>query len=448
MKMQSQQLKRNRKSAPALGVDVIAVSRVEQAMENPRFAARVFSDVERAFLAQKKHPAQHAAVNFAAKEAFSKALGTGVRGFSLQEVSVLRDNLGAPFLQLEGCAAEIAAGRQSSVALSHDGDIAIAVVAVGESEPEFLPPSPERIARLVKRFGTDCSGAQLLLPKEIELLPLRDAYAHKGTYGRLLNVSGSARYRGAAGLSTEAALRAGAGIACLASVEPVLAAVAASQREPVFCPLPQNEAGSISRLSLEVLQKELCNATAVLAGCGMSNCADTQSVVSFLLSQAKCPLVLDADGLNVLAGRIDILRTATCSEVIITPHIGEMARLTGKTAEEVRQDPIGCAADFAMKNGCVVVLKEADTVVASPAGEVFLNTTGNPGMATGGSGDVLAGIIASFLAQGIAPLDAAKCAVYLHGACGDAAAEEKGEYGLLPGDLISFLPTLLRSAGR
>ena len=169
------------------------------------------------------------------------------------------------------------------------------------------------------------------------------------------------------------------------------------------------------------------------------------AAVIALLENAVCPVVLDADGLNAIANRIDILRTAKC-RIIVTPHLGEMSRLCGKSIAALQDDPAGAAKTFAETYGVTVVLKDADTIVASPDGSLFLNTTGNAGMARGGSGDVLAGIIAAFVCQGLSPEHAAACGVYLHGAAGDLAAAGGSMLGMLPSDMIDVLPRLYHFA--
>lgn len=433
----------------SIGVDVTPIHRIEKSLSNPRFLTRVFSKQENQLLQQRNYDPQTAAANYAAKEAFSKALGTGVRGFALGEVSVLRDEKGAPFLQLDGQAKQLAQGRTFLVSLTHDGGNAIAVVVGFDSaEAIALPPlSQERLERLHARFGAALSqGIPITSSLIHDTLKPRKPDSNKGTYGKLLIVAGCARFRGAAALCTEAALRSGAGIVCLASVEPVLAAASARLKEPVLLPLPENSSGGISASDLSPLKEELKKSSAVLAGCGLSNTEDTKALVRFLLENAECPIVLDADGLNVLSGCIDIIRTAKRS-CIITPHVGEMSRLCGKSIPEIKQNPVLCATDFAKEYGCTVVLKDADTVIAAPDGRVYFNTTGNAGMAKGGSGDLLAGMIASFLAQGVEAVSAAACAVYLHGAAGDLAAAHHSQYGMLPSDLLKELPALLRSAG-
>jgi len=432
-----------------IGIDITVISRIEASLQDPRFLTRVFSEEEQAFLQKKGLSPASAAANFAAKEAFSKALGTGVRGFSLNEVSVLRHENGEPYLSLTGRAAALAEERGLSfrVSLTHDGGFACAVVAAEERKHTSLPvPSPERLLRLSARFGEDFSGAKLLTPERIRpLFKKREPDTHKGSYGKLLILSGSDCYRGAAALCTGAALRSGAGIVTLASVRPVIDAVSAKLDEPVYLPLPQNGSGTLSADAIPLLVGNAHGSSALLIGCGLGQSEDAAAAVVKLIAEATCPIVLDADGLNLLSGRIDILRTAK-SKMILTPHLGEMARLCGLPIPAIKADPIGVAKAFAKEYGVTLVLKDAVTVVASPDGKTFLNTTGNAGMARGGSGDVLAGILAALLCQGFAPLDAASAGVFLHGAAGDLAARESSALGMLPSDIIRVLPRLYHFA--
>lgn len=432
-----------------IGVDLTEISRFAESLQNPRFRTRVFSEAEQSCLAGKNWNPASAAANFAAKEAFAKALGTGVRGFSLNEVSVLRNELGAPYFTFHGKAEKLVRqkGLTFSVSLTHDAGVACAVVTAQPRAQATLPSvSAERLLRLQKRFGSQLEEGALLEPSLIcSLFPAREPDSHKGTYGKLTILAGCNNYRGAVALCTEAALRSGAGLVTLASVPPVIDAVSAKLYEPIFLPLPMNERGTCTPVSLPLLLKQAKQSTALLLGCGLGQNTDTAAVVETLLREAACPVVLDADGLNVLSGRIDILRTAKC-RIVLTPHLGEMSRLCGKHVDEIKADPVNVAKAFAAETGTVVVLKDADTVVAAPAGEVFFNTTGNAGMARGGSGDVLAGMIAGFLAQGLPAEHAAACAVYLHGAAGDLAAQESSMLGMLPSDMLRVLPKLYHFA--
>lgn len=270
--------------------------------------------------------------------------------------------------------------------------------------------------------------------------------SHKGTFGAVLAVAGSVSYRGAAALAVEGALRTGAGIVTLASVEPVLAAVSARLPECCLCPCEAGAEGGIAPESIPRIQRQ--KATVFLLGPGlgytaqsMARAAETRTLVQTLLPGFAGSAVLDADGLNA-AARLLAEGAAfphPAGELIVTPHPGEMARLTGLSASQINADREGAAMRYAQAWNAVVVLKGARTVVAAPDGRVCVNPTGNPGLSRGGSGDVLAGMTAALLACRLPAYEAAACAVYLHGAAADRAAAVHGEYGMLPHDILPEL---------
>lgn len=285
-------------------------------------------------------------------------------------------------------------------------------------------------------------------------IPPRPRDSHKGSFGTVLAVAGSAYYRGAALLAAEGALRTGAGIVTLASVEPVLAAAVARLPECCLCPCVVGAEGGISPESIPQLQRQ--KATVLLLGPGLGGtaqstgrAAETRTLVQKLLPGFAGSAVLDADGLNAAA---DLLQTGKMlhpqGELILTPHPGEMARLTGRSAAEINADREGMALRYAKAWNAVVVLKGAHTVIAGPDGRCAVNPTGNPGLSRGGSGDVLAGMTSALLACGLPAFEAAACAVYLHGAAADRAAALHGETGMLPHDLLDALGTLFAENGR
>ena len=276
-------------------------------------------------------------------------------------------------------------------------------------------------------------------------IPKRGRESNKGSFGAVLAVAGSACYRGAAALTVEGALRTGAGIVTLASVEPVMAAVAARLPECCLCPCEPGAEGGISPQSIPRILRQ--KATVLLIGPGLgylaqssARAAETRTLVKKLLTGFSGSAVLDADGLNaasLMNGGEELPRPA--KELILTPHPGEMSRLTGLSVEAVQADREGIARRYAAQWNAVVVLKGARTVVAGPDGRVCINPTGNPGLARGGSGDVLAGMTSALLACGLPAYDAAACAVWLHGAAADRAAARRGEYGMLPQDIFPQL---------
>ncbi len=272
-------------------------------------------------------------------------------------------------------------------------------------------------------------------------IPTRVQESHKGSYGHLLAVAGSRRYRGAASLTAEGALRTGAGIVTLASVEPVLAAVTARLPECCLLPCQESEEGGIRAEEADNLSRALEKATVLLMGPGLGNTADTRALVRRLVGEARGTVVLDADALNaaaaLLAAGEPMPRPA--GSLILTPHPGEMSRLTGLTAAEIAADPAGIAARYAERWECTLVLKGHRTLIAAPDGRMWQNTTGNAGLSRGGSGDVLAGMVSGLSACGLPAPEAAACAVWLHGAAADRTADRLGQYGMLPHDLLTDL---------
>jgi NAD(P)H-hydrate epimerase len=272
------------------------------------------------------------------------------------------------------------------------------------------------------------------------LLPPRPRDAHKGVFGHALVIAGSPGKTGAALLAAEAAVRAGAGLTTLA-VPPELQVVCEGHvREVMTAALPDDTDG---------LGELLAVPSAVVCGPGLGQGGRARALVAHVVRRCRMPLVLDADGLNLVA-RTHLLR-ARPAPTIVTPHPGEMARLLGTDAAHVQADRLGAARRLAGAEGVVAVLKGARTIVATPDGAAAICPTGNPGMASGGTGDVLAGVIGALLAQGLAPVDAATLGAFAHGAAGDAVASRRGEVGLIARDIIAELPPTLarlQAAGR
>ncbi|MBQ6430518.1 MAG: NAD(P)H-hydrate dehydratase [Oscillospiraceae bacterium] len=268
-------------------------------------------------------------------------------------------------------------------------------------------------------------------------LPKRPVNTHKGDYGRLLLLCGAVGYTGAPALAATAALRTGAGLVFVGVPETAYPIVASKLTEPMVFPLP-DENGMLSKDAVPAVLERLKKADACLIGCGLGQSEATAAVVRAVLEHATCPVVLDADGINVLDGHIDILRGAACP-VILTPHEGEFLRLGGS----LEKGRASGAVRLFQQTGATVLLKGHRTLICGDGG-LYVNRCGNPGMATGGSGDVLAGIVVSMLGQGLNPTQAAAAAAWLHGKAGDLCAREIGQYGMLPTDLLKRLPRLLK----
>ena len=271
----------------------------------------------------------------------------------------------------------------------------------------------------------------------INQLPDRAPQSHKGDYGRILLLCGSKGYTGAAALAAMGALRSGAGLVYLGVPECIYAIEAVKLTEPVVLPLP-GDTDTLSVQAVKPVLKLLPKMDAVLIGCGLGCTEGTLGVTQAVLENFQGPVVVDADGINVLSRHRDLLRGRT-GITILTPHDGEFRRIGGVLGA----DRVSSAADASKDLNSIILLKGHETVITD-GNCCYINTTGNPGMAVGGSGDVLAGMIVSLLGQGIAPLEAAACGAWLHGAAGDLCANSIGQYGMLPTDMLETLPRLMK----
>ena len=271
----------------------------------------------------------------------------------------------------------------------------------------------------------------------LSLLPDRKLDSHKGDFGRILLLCGSEGYTGAAALSAMGALRSGAGLVYLGVPRCIYAIEAVKLTEPIVFPLP-DEGGTVSVHALKQVLSLLPKMDAVLIGPGLGCSQGVTELVNGVLQEFKGPVVLDADGINAIAPHKDILRGRE-GVTVLTPHAGEFHRLGG----DITGDRLKDATCFAAEFGCILLLKGHDTLITDGK-TTYVNPTGNPGMAVGGSGDVLSGMLVSLLGQGMEPLLASACAAYLHGAAGDACARDLGQYGMLPTDMLQILPRLMK----
>lgn len=271
-------------------------------------------------------------------------------------------------------------------------------------------------------------------------MPARRKDAHKGDFGRVLVVAGSVGMAGAGCLAAEAALRSGCGLVRLATPERAHPQAASRLASIMTAPLPQTGAGTAAMGALAVLRP--LGRDAVLVGPGMGRNRETDLFIRDFAAEVSCPLVVDADGLAAAGGNPGVLSKAG-RPLVLTPHPGEMARLTGIAIRDIQSDRRGSAEELARKVSCVVVLKGAGTVVTDGS-RTRINRTGNPGMATAGSGDVLAGIVVSLLGQGFGAFEAAVLAAHVHGLAGDIAAEEMGMASMTADDLLRMLPAAFR----
>lgn len=286
----------------------------------------------------------------------------------------------------------------------------------------------------------------LLVTPEIlrGLLGPREPDSHKGNFGHVLVIAGSAGKTGAGVMASEAALRVGAGLVTMGVPKSLNLAMEARLTEVMTLPLPEGEAQNLSLEALDMIMEEMKGKSCVALGPGISTWGDTPTLVRELVKRVPLPMVIDADGLNALVGHLEELQSAPFCR-ILTPHPGEMARLLGCSVKEVQGDRVEAALRAARMGRCYVVLKGAGTIIADQEGNARLVATGNPAMASGGMGDVLTGIIAGLLAQGLDPMDAMSLGAYLHGFMADMWASEKGKRGLAATDLIAMIPESLET---
>ena len=336
----------------------------------------------------------------------------------------------------------------------------VGAVARADAIVTFTAPRPAHI------FGTLTTGPTIISPigspdeaivsslklnliTAREIAPLigpRPAASNKGNFGHVLVLGGSTGKAGAAAMAGMAALRSGAGLSTVATAKSVLAIVGSFHPELMTEPLEETEAGSISSAALEQgrMDAVVKGKTVLAVGPGISRHADTSALVRGVVRKYKMQIVLDADGLNAFEDRAAELKDKA-GDLVITPHPGEMARLTGLTIPAVQRDRLNVARSFAREHQLIVVLKGNRTLIAQPDGTVWVNTTGNPGMSTGGTGDILTGMVAGLIAQNPGRVaDAVIAAVHLHGLAGDVARESMGEHCLVATDLLTALPEAFR----
>lgn len=379
-------------------------------------------------------------------------LGTGlkeeVRGFYAEVITIMNTS-GLPVVAVDlPSGLDTDRGGPLGVAVEAEMTVALGFPKLGQ----VIHPGLSYVGELVlAEIGIHPKAVEEVQPK-IELLeeddirwlvPSREPDTHKGSYGHLLVMAGSRGKTGAAILACRAAMRVGAGLVTLAAPRSLNDIFAGSLAEVMTEPLKDNSSEEVEPLGDHDWRRLLDKKSALLFGPGIGVKDTGRGVLRWLLRNLDHPWVIDADGLNILAEEKERLRFAKTPPVL-TPHPGEMARLMGTDTEAINRDRIGVARSFARDHRCYVVLKGARTVIATFDGRLFINPTGNPGMASGGMGDALAGILAGLLAQGFHVEDALKLGVFLHGFVGDQVAAAKGEIGLIASDIIEGLPRGMR----
>ena len=375
-------------------------------------------------------------------------LGTGLKGppqgLIAQTIELINDVEKAVLAVDVPSGLDASNGAVPGVCIQADATVTLAAPKVGL----FTYPGAEHVGQVyVANIGippqileSAGSGALLKASSVKELLPVRPSDGHKGTFGHVLILAGSVGMTGAATLTARAALRSGAGLVSLGVPTSLNDILEVKLTEAMTIPLPETADRGLSIEALPVIHDHLGRMDALVMGPGLASNPSTGQLVEALLQEVSCPVVLDADGLN-LAAKLGVLerRTNDSCPLVITPHPGEMARLLRCSIGEIQTDRVAAALTAAQRFCCTAVLKGAGTVVAAPNGHFWVNTTGNVGMATGGTGDVLSGILGALLAMGVPPIAAAGMAVYAHGLAGDLALKWRGEISLVAGDLTESL---------
>jgi NAD(P)H-hydrate epimerase len=393
-------------------------------------------------------PALHMEDLFQADVIVDAMLGTGLRsdisGVYMEAIELINAS-GRPVVAVDiPSGIHGTTGRVLGDAVRASTTITFAFAKLGH----VLYPGAEYTGRLIiadigipPQLMESASGYDFLNDKTIRpMLQRRDRQAHKGHFGHCLIIAGSIGKTGAAALSANSAVRAGSGLVTLAVAESLHQILEIKTTEVMTVALPDSNSGYLTSNAFQTIEKQLVGKDAVALGPGLDRRPGTTSLVQNIVESVSLPLVIDADGLNALAEDITVLRRKKSDTVVLTPHPGEMARLLGTSIPDVEAIRISVAQEFARSFGIYLVLKGARTIIASPAGTAAINGSGNPGMATGGMGDVLTGIITSLLGQGYSGWDACRLGVFIHGYAADLVAEEKGEIGISATDVQEMLP--------
>ncbi len=361
---------------------------------------------------------------------------------------------------INSCGAFVAAVDMPSGASANDGSVskncvkADLTVTFGVAKlGQFLYPAKKYVGKLVvskisipNETLDMCDSKLFVLDETItEVLPLREENSHKGSFGKVLAFCGSKGMCGAAVMASEAVLKSGAGMATLATPKCISDIAAQKLTEVMTMALPTDDGETVSKTALTMLKEKLSKQDILLCGCGLGTADGVKETVTKLILESKKPMVIDADAINVLASNINVLKKKN-APVVLTPHLVEFSRISGRSIEDIRKNRITIARDFAKEFDVTIVLKNADTIIACPDGRVFINAVSNSGMATAGSGDVLSGIIAGIAAQG---LDVSMCAclgVYIHSLAGQIARKKLGEYSMTAVDILNAVPLAFMQA--
>ena len=445
------------------GIDIVELKRIEKSTASAAFCRRVYTEAELSYADSRgRQRTASLAARWAGKEAILKALGTGLIGaMSLTDMEILPDEKGKPVASLRGATGDRARElgvTEVKLTLSHGMEHAVAECVLCGEAPRLMAEEKNNDGSEAVNSGL-ANGIQITADLTAGLLAKRPVNSHKGTVGRVLAVAGSHGYTGAAYLATLSALRAGAGLVTLAANKSIAPVMAVKCTEVMPKPVAESAecAGALGMKSYDEIMSLAENNDVVLIGPGLGRhpdtCALVQSLVVALGSMEGIQLVIDAEGLYALRGMSGLLKKCV-NPAILTPHLGELAGLIGSSPAELMSEDgkieklAKAAGEKAMEWNAVIVAKSHRTIVAAPDGRIFVTTTGNPGMATAGCGDVLAGAIAGIAGEAVCDgtngvavksLAAALVGTHLHGLAGDMAGAKYGN-GMIASDIIGCLP--------
>ena len=408
---------------PRVGVDVAAIPRIADAQRRfgDRFLRRFLSDREIAYCGGS---VERWAGRWAAKEAIGKAMPSGIPRPRMRDVEILPSDDGRPHVRV--APATTLTGREIDVSIAHDGHFAVAVAVIPELDAPPHPEPPQRSEGRPDGFR----------------LPERPRDGHKGTFGTVVVLAGSQGYTGAAYLTSMGAARSGAGIVRLMVAQSIYPILAEKCTEVVVGPVPEISPGVVGHSALSAVLRGFTGAAAGVIGPGIGGDASTRRLIEDLVPKVPVPLVLDADALNILSEHRTLLPKLP-AQIVLTPHPAEFGRLANLETAAVQKDRRAVASRFAKLWNKVVVLKGAGTVIAAPDGRITLNAIATPALASGGTGDVLAGMIGGLMAQKLPPFEAAVTGVHLHSVAGLDLEASVGQAGVLASDLLPQIPRVM-----
>lgn len=404
-----------------IGIDIIEVSRVRKAIKkNNRFLERVFSNIEVEYIKSRNYNDLTIAGLFSSKESISKALGTGIRGFKWTDIEIIHNELGKPIVNL----------KEKALDLANEKNIDNILVSITHVKEQAVTVAIAQKKYLKKQENVNLNEVKNILVN-------REKNSHKGTYGRIGVVGGSKGMSGAPFLTSSAALRTGSGLVYSLVPDSISNILEIKSTEAIIKSFKGNEEG-FSKTNIEDLLEFISKLDAIALGPGLGIDEERIKLVTKLLEQINCPVVLDADGINCISKEREILSTIK-QPIVLTPHPKEFSRLIGIDIKEIQSNRRKYSMEFTKRYDVILVLKGHKTIVCD-RNNFYENSTGNPGMSTAGSGDVLTGIITSLIGQGIEPFESAKLGTFLHGLAGDIAKDDKGEYGLIASDILESIP--------